>query len=80
MLSGLTFTWGTVAVLAALLGVYVAYVLVMAGVLAICGVSRVEIAKWALKQADRQRFTELIRATRGLPAGADGAGDAREPR
>lgn len=79
MFSGLTSTWGTVAVLAALLSVYVAYVLVMAGVLAICGVSRPEIAKWALKQADRQRFAELIRAARGLPAGADRGGDAQEP-
>jgi hypothetical protein len=38
------------------------YLLAMAGVLAICGVPRAEIAKWALKQVDRQRLTDLIRA------------------
>ncbi len=46
---------------------YVAYVLLMAGVLAICGASRDEIKKWALKQADRQRFTDLVSAWRRLP-------------
>lgn len=47
-----------------LLLAYPVYVLLMAAVLAICGVSREEIAAWALKQADRQRLTELIRAAR----------------
>jgi hypothetical protein len=41
---------------------YPAYVLIMAFVLRLCGVSRAEIAKWALKQADRQRLADLIRA------------------
>jgi hypothetical protein len=46
---------------------YPVYVLLMAFVLAICGVKRSEIAKWALKQAGRHRFLDLIRAARGLP-------------
>lgn len=46
---------------------YPAYLLVMAGVLRLCGVPRAETAKWILKQAGRQRFTDLIRAARGLP-------------
>jgi hypothetical protein len=66
VLSASALTWGSLAVLAGTLGVYVLYLLAMAGVLAICGVSRKEIAKWALKQADRQRLTDLIRAARGL--------------
>jgi hypothetical protein len=49
---------------------YPIYVLMMAGVLAICGVPRSDIAKWALKQAGRQRTTDLIRAARGLTAAA----------
>jgi len=47
---------------------YPIYLLMMAGVLAICGVPRKEIAKWALRQAGRQRATDLIRAARGLDA------------
>lgn len=46
---------------------YPVYLLFMAGVLRICGVERAEIAKWALRQAGRQRFIDLIRAARGLP-------------
>jgi hypothetical protein len=46
---------------------YPMYVLIMAGVLAVCVVPRREIAKWALKQADRQRFTDLLRAAGKLP-------------
>lgn len=49
-----------------LLLAYPIYLLIMAAVLAICGVTRKDIAKWALKQADRQRVTDLIRAARGL--------------
>jgi hypothetical protein len=41
-----------------------AYVLAWAGVLAICGVPRREIAKWALRQADRQRLIDLISSLR----------------
>jgi hypothetical protein len=59
-------------VLAAAIGLYILYLLAMAGFLAICGVPRKEIAKWALKQADRQRLTDLIRAARGLPTGDQG--------
>ena len=46
---------------------YPVYVLVMAVVLRIVGVPRKDIAKWALRQADRQRLIELIRAVRGSP-------------
>jgi hypothetical protein len=74
-LSASTLTWTSLAGLAATLGVYVLYLLAMAGFLAICGVSRTEIAKWALKQADRQRLTNLIRAARGLPVGEVASGD-----
>lgn len=35
-------------------------VLLWAGVLAICGVHRKDIAKWAQRQADKQRLTDLI--------------------
>ncbi|MDQ3762976.1 MAG: hypothetical protein M3460_15400 [Actinomycetota bacterium] len=53
-----------------LLGLYILHLLAMAGFLMICGVPREEIAKWALKQAGRQRLTDLIRAARGkLPPG-----------
>lgn len=71
MLWGLTFGWDAVAVVAAFLGVYVVYLLLMAAFLALCGVQRAEIAKWALKQADRQRLIDLIRAARDLPKGGD---------
>ena len=50
------------------LAAYPAYVLMMALVLKICGVERGDIAKWALRQADRQRVIDLIRAARGLTA------------
>lgn len=53
--------------IAALLA-YPVYILVMAGVLRLCGVEKAEIAKWALRQADRQRFTDLISAARGFLA------------
>jgi hypothetical protein len=46
---------------------YPAYLILMAAALAICGVPRKEIAKWALRQAGRQRLTDLIRAARGVP-------------
>jgi hypothetical protein len=52
---------------------YPVYILLMAGALRLCGVEKAEIAKWALKQAERQRLTDLIRAARGLPS-------ARTPR
>ena len=71
VLSGLVVSWETVVVLAALLGVYFIYLMLMAVFLALCGVPRAEIARWALKQADRQRLTDLIRAARGLPKGGD---------
>jgi hypothetical protein len=60
-------TWSSFALFAAALGVYVLYLLVMAAFLAICGVAREEIANWALRQADRQRLIDLIRAARGVP-------------
>lgn len=44
---------------------YPMYVLIMAMVLRICGVPRRDVAKWALRQADRHRITELIRVARG---------------
>jgi hypothetical protein len=43
---------------------YPGYLLLMALVLAACGVSRQDIAKWALRQADRQRVSDLVRAAR----------------
>jgi hypothetical protein len=46
---------------------YPTYVLLMAGALRMIGVRRAEVAKWALKQADRQRLADLLRAARGLP-------------
>jgi hypothetical protein len=54
-----------------LLLAYPVYALLMASVLAVCGVKRSEIAKWALKQADRQRLADLIRVARGLPSTDD---------
>lgn len=68
MFSGLTLTWGTVAVIATLLGVYILYLFAMAGFLAICGVPRSEIAKWALKQAGRQRLVDLVSVALGKSA------------
>lgn len=49
---------------------YPAYVLAWAGVLAICGVTRKEIAKWALRQAGRQRLNDLVSSFR-TPRGHD---------
>lgn len=46
---------------------YPVYLLIMAGVLRLCGVEKQEIAKWALRQAGRQRFIDLLQATRGGP-------------
>jgi hypothetical protein len=46
---------------------YVLYIFLMAGVMRIWGVPKPDIAKWILHQAGRQRFTDLIRAARGLP-------------
>ena len=67
---------------------YPAYLLLMAGVLRIVGARRSDIVKWALRQADRQRLVELVRAVRGTappdtgnsrPTPGTGAGaDARE--
>jgi hypothetical protein len=79
VLSTSTLTWTSLAVLAAILGVYVLYLLALAGFLAICGVARAEIAKWALKQTDRQRLTDLIRAARGVPARERASGHQNEP-
>lgn len=59
---------------------YPIYLLLMAAVLAMCGVTRKDIAKWALKQADRQRLIDLIRAVRGLRTPtADGKLTTSEP-
>ncbi len=41
-------------------------ILLMASVLRRCGVSEADIAKWALRQADRNRFVGLIRAARDV--------------
>lgn len=66
--------------------VYPLYVLLMAVVLRAVGVERQKIAKWALRQADRQRFTDLIRAVRGVHpqdaelAGSRPASHARDER
>ncbi|PRY31919.1 hypothetical protein [Pseudosporangium ferrugineum] len=47
---------------------YPAFVLIMAGVLRMCGVSRDEIAKWALRQAYRQRVTDFVHSIRRGPS------------
>jgi len=65
-----------------LLLAYPIYLLLMAAVLAVCGVTRKDIAKWALKQANRQRVTDLIRAARALraaPAADDGSATLESP-
>jgi hypothetical protein len=49
----------------ALLFAYPFCVLLMAGALRVCGVEKSEIAKWALRQAERQRLADLVRAARG---------------
>jgi hypothetical protein len=51
---------------------YAVYVLVMAGVLRICGVHKVDTARWALRQAGRERFIDLMRAARGHDADRNG--------
>lgn len=51
----------------ALLLAYPLYLLLMAGVMRLCGVPKAKVARWVLRQADRQRLTDLIRAARGLP-------------
>ena len=50
---------------------YPMYVLMMAIVLRIVGVERRQIAKWALRQADRQPLIDLIRAVRGVQPEAE---------
>jgi len=46
---------------------YPIYLLLMAGVMRICGVAKADIAKWVLHQAGRQRFLDLVHAARRLP-------------
>jgi hypothetical protein len=75
---------GMVSDLSPLLGAgvllaYPAYILLMAGVMRICGVPKAEIAKWVLRQAERQRLTDLIRAARGLPEPPSSPGPAPRP-
>jgi hypothetical protein len=53
---------------------YPAYILLMAGVLRLCGVPKSAVAKWALRQAGRQRLRDLIAAARGLPSSKDDDG------
>lgn len=55
--------------LAALLA-YPVYLLMMTIVLRVSGVSKADTAAWALRQAERQRFLDLIRSARGLPGPA----------
>jgi hypothetical protein len=50
-----------------LLLAYPVYLLLMASVLRLIGAPKDEVVKWVLKQADRQRLTDLVRAARGLP-------------
>lgn len=61
-----------------LLMAYPVYVLVMGAVLAILGVARRDIARWALRQADRQHVADLIRTVRG-PGGAEPAASVNRP-
>jgi hypothetical protein len=44
-----------------------AYLLAVGVVLRLLGNSKKDVAEWARKQAGRQRFTDLVRAWRGLP-------------
>lgn len=53
---------------------YPPYLLLMAFVLRTVGVDRKEIARWALRQADRQRLIDLIRAVRGTQPEVEAAG------
>lgn len=41
------------------------YIAVVALVLRACGNSKPAVAKWALRQADRNRMIEIVRAVRG---------------
>ena len=50
-----------------LLLAYPLYLLLMAGALRLIGVPKKDVVAWALKQAERQRLTDMIRAARGLP-------------
>lgn len=63
-MSGFVMPWVPLGILIG----YPVYLILMAAALAACGVRRAEIAKWALRHADRHRFLDLIRAARGLPA------------
>ena len=66
------------------------YIAVVAMVLRACGNSKPAVAKWALRQADRNRMIEIVRAVRGKAndgqvaprsgGAANAAVDAREPR
>lgn len=60
---------------------YPAYVLVMSVVLLVVGVPRADVAIWALRQAGRQRLTDLVKAARALPESspADEASDDVAP-
>lgn len=58
--------WYVVALVA-----YPVYILIMAAVLRLCGVPKHDVAKWALRQAGRQRLRDLITAARGIPSGND---------
>ena len=51
--------------------VFPIFLLCVAGVLRLIGVPKDKVAEWALRQANRQRLTDLIRAARGLPEGPD---------
>jgi hypothetical protein len=51
---------------ASMLGIYPAQVLLMAVVLRLCGVPKDEVAKWALRRADKRLIEEAIRIARGL--------------
>jgi hypothetical protein len=63
--------WASIAAhVCACVLMYPISLLSVAGVLAVCGVPRDEIAKWALRQADRQRLADLIRLARGVPPSA----------
>jgi len=41
------------------------YIIVVALTLRACGNSKAAVAKWALRQADRNRMIEVVRAIRG---------------
>lgn len=47
------------------------YIIVVALVLRACGNSKPAVAKWALRQADRNRMIEIVRAVRGKVAEGD---------